>query len=73
MNAPNIDAMWKKSGNAVDPPEKVARLIVNAIEHENKSYLLVSHKPFCLAKWHVPKCGEYRLKETNGACTCVLN
>lgn len=46
MNAPNIDAMWKKSGNAVDQPEKVARLIVNAIEHEKQELFIGQPQTF---------------------------
>lgn len=46
MNAPNIDAMWKKSGNAVDKPEKVADLIVKALEQEKQELFIGQPQSF---------------------------
>ncbi|OYZ02388.1 MAG: short chain dehydrogenase, partial [Methylophilales bacterium 16-45-7] len=49
MNAPNVDAMWKKSGNAVDQPDKVARLIVKAIAQEQQELFI--GQPQSLFAW----------------------
>lgn len=46
MNAPNIDAMWKKSGNAVDKPDVVAKLIVQAIEREQQELFIGQPQSF---------------------------
>jgi short-subunit dehydrogenase len=49
MNAPNLDAMWKKSGNAVDQPNKVAKLIVRALEQEKQELFI--GQPQSLFAW----------------------
>jgi short-subunit dehydrogenase len=49
MNAPNVDAMWKKSGNAVDKPDKVAKLIVKALEQEQQELFI--GQPQSLFAW----------------------
>jgi short-subunit dehydrogenase len=46
MNAPNVDAMWKKSGNAVDKPDKVASLIVKALEQEKQELFIGQPQSF---------------------------
>ncbi|HEY0562877.1 MAG TPA: SDR family oxidoreductase [Methylophilus sp.] len=46
MNDANVAAMWKKSGNAVDAPEKVAQLIVMAIEKEQQEVFIGQPQSF---------------------------
>ena len=46
MNAPNVDAMWKKSGNAVDSAEHVARCIVQALEAEKQESFIGQPQTF---------------------------
>lgn len=46
MNAPNIDAMWKKSGNAVDSAEDVVRRIVQALEAEKQELFIGQPQSF---------------------------
>lgn len=46
MNDANVAAMWKKSGNAVDAPEKVAQMIVKAIEKEQQELFIGQPQSF---------------------------
>lgn len=46
MNDAQATAMWEKSGNAMDAPEKVAQIIINAIENEKQEVFIGQPQTF---------------------------
>jgi short-subunit dehydrogenase len=46
MNDARTTAMWEKSGNAMDAPEKVAQIILNALEKEKQEVFIGQPQTF---------------------------
>lgn len=74
MNAPNIDAMWKKSGNAIDQPEKVAQLIIKAMEQEQQELFIGQPQTFfAWLNGIFPRAVNIGLKKQTALASAFLN
>jgi short-subunit dehydrogenase len=74
MNSPNIDAMWKKSGNTIDKPEKVADLIVKALEQEKQELFIGQPQSFfAWLNGVAPKLVNIGLKKQTALAAPFLN